>query len=523
MNTENTQNKPSLDAIFGSSISAIQKNNPQSGKPSLDDIFLDRLPEATKREINSNESSLKKNVKGLGQDISQRGQNIADIQQAREQGKSATMEALKIVSPELASKVEPALSVAQKIKSKLGVGIVNESMGLDVAKAGQVAGVVNDILGRALMSIPGVEKGISLIGKEIGKVVPDVLAKVGVNTIEEYNAFAEQNPMIAKNLEGAVNIASLLPTEKVVSIGSEAISKGVKQVGKTISTTTGNVAEQVGKVGTKAKGIVSNVIPTSEQTILDIITPELSAKKTGQAIKAGRGKVESGTIFDTVSITPDSKVNKAFEATKDIIKPDATITENINIVRDALGTEAEALKNSIKDVPTIFTFKELNSALNKIDLPISFKEDAQAKVLKKVTDAAMKISKDQKGKLGGLLDARKEFDRLVEENFPNLYEAGKPTPTYNAITKTRNALNDFIESKLPEGFGYKESLKKQTSFYDALDAMESKAVKEVGSPTNKYIRKAKQVMKQNPRATNIAKLTAGGLTAFGVGKSLLGD
>jgi len=445
-------------------------------------------------------------------DIQQRGQNIADIQQQREQGKSATMEALKMVSPELAAKVEPALSVAQKIKSKLGVG-------LDIAKTGQVAGAVNDVLGNVLMSIPGVKQVGSIVGKEISKVVPDVLAKAGIQTMEQYNAFAEQNPLIAKNLEGVVNIASLLPTGKAATITTE----GVEQAGKQVAKTANEVAGQFGNKVNKVKNIASNIIPTQEQTILDIVTPELSAKKTGQAIKSGRGKVDSGTIFDTVSITPDSKINKAFEATKDIIDPNATITENTNIVRNALSTEAEALKNKIKDVPAIFTFKELNSALNKIDLPISFKEDAQAKVLKKVTDAAMKISKEQKGKLGGLLDARKEFDRLVEENFPNLYEVGKPTPTYNAITKTRNALNDFIESKLPDGFGYKESLRKQTSFYDALDAMESKAAKEVGAPTNKYVRKVQQIMKNNPKTTRALKYGASGTAVLGGAKAILGD
>jgi len=274
----------------------------------------------------------------IASDISQRGQNIADIQQAREQGKSATMEALKIVSPELASKVEPALSVAQKIKSKLGVGIVNESMGPDVAKAGQVAGVVNDILGRALMSIPGVEKGISLIGKEIGKVVPDVLAKVGVNTIEEYNAFAEQNPMIAKNLEGAVNIASLLPTGGAAKAGVETVEQGAKAAGKQAAKVAGDVATGVGKAGARVGKSVSSISPVVESV----------GSTIGGALRRGKEAVVEGVQeaqrVSKLPVAEKQAVRSGLDTgVIDFVK--TTSKENIPVYKEIVGAAKAGADN----------------------------------------------------------------------------------------------------------------------------------------------------------------------------------
>jgi len=406
MNTENTQNKPSLDAIFGSSISAIQKNNPQSGKPSLDDIFLDRLPDATKREINSNESSLKKNIKGLGQDISQRGQNIADIQQAREQGKSATMEALKIVSPELAAKVEPALSVAQKIKSKLGVG-------LDVAKAGQVAGAVDDTLGNILMSIPGVEKVTSLIGKEIGKVVPDVLAKAGVNTIEEYNAFAEQNPMIAKNLEGAVNIASLLPVGGAAKVGVETVEQGAKAV-----TKVGGMAGGAGaKVGELVSPVTSSVMPVAE-TIGSTVK---------SAVRRGKEAIVEG-------VEESKRISKLPEAEKQAVRSGldtgvidfvkTTSKENIPVYQEIVGAAKAGADNlrggtKAKEVVGKMIIDKAVSPAIKIKNTVGKKLGKAVEILPKVPENVTPL--------------REEFAKVLESVGVRVGKSGKLVSTRGGV------------------------------------------------------------------------------------------
>ena len=294
-------------------------------------------------------------------DVSQRGQNIADIQQQREQGKSATMEALKMVSPELAAKVEPALSVAQKIKSKLGVG-------LDVAKTGQVAGAVNDVLGNVLMSIPGIKQAGSLVGKEISKVVPDVLAKAGIQTMEQYNAFAEQNPMIAKNLEGAVNIASLLPTGKAATVGTDVIEQGSKAAGRGIAqagSTAINIADDVGTGIAKAVTPVSPVLESIGSTIggavrrgKDVVVENVQeAQRVAKLPVAEKQAVRSGLdtgVIDFVKTTSKENIpvyQKIVEAAKsgaDNLRGGTKAKEVVGkLIVDKAVTPVIKLRNSI--------------------------------------------------------------------------------------------------------------------------------------------------------------------------------
>ncbi len=447
-----------------------------------------------------------------GGEVFSAGKNIKDFESAAKSSNDLQLALTKQIQTDKAvgkdtSKLEQSLKDLQVAQPSMG-----QYTGVEDITGKQVAG---QALGTALEATSGglIEGGAKNAVSKTASLLEKI--KSGAKVGSAYGAAGGLSQGLQQDKD-AMGIVGDVAT-------GAAIGGALGGVLPAVGTVAPAVVKQLGNIPSKVKSVASKVIPTTEQTILDIVTPELSTKKVGQAIRSGRGKIDAGTIFDTVSITPDSKINKAFEATKDILKPNATITENTNIVRDALGVEAESLKSKIQDVPSIFTFKELNSALNKVELPISFKADAQSKVLKKVTSAAMDIAKKQKGKLGGLLDARKEFDRLVEENFPNLYEAGKPTPAYNAITKTRNALNDFIEAKLPDGFGYKESLRKQSAFYDALDAMESKAAKEVGQPTNKYVRKVQQIMKNNPKTTRALKYGASGTAVIGGAKAILGN
>lgn len=287
--------------------------------------------------------------------------------------------------------------------------------------------------------------------------------------------------------------------------------------GKTVANTIlggviGRSAEFLGGKAinaiTKEGGIFGKTAQELEKRSKEFLTPEMTAKKSGEAIAQGRGTIEKGTIFDKVKISPDSKINKAYEAVKGILDPSKTYTENINNIRKALSDEAEFLKEKIKNVVTKFKFSDLESKLRGVELPISFKRSAtnQDKILEDIITKVMKISQSGEESVAGGLDARKEFDALVKENFPNLYENGKPTDTYYAVTRVRNAFNDYIQEVLPDGFGYRESLGKQSGMYDAIDSMESSAGKEVGQPTNKIIRSVKNWEKRNPQKAGALKL-----------------
>lgn len=361
-------------------------------------------------------------------------------------------------------------------------------------QAGQVAGLTGSLVSRGISAITPnfIETPIARVGQKVaGHIAQAPIVQKG---IEKYGQFAEKNPEAAKNIEAIGNIAAVVPQTKALSgvlSAEKSLAKGVIRLGK--------------------KGLAKTGIQEAKDEVLDIVTPKMSSKELQSAIKSGKGKT-SGMIKN-VSIEPSEKIKKAADTVRDIIDPNKTLVENVNTVKTALSNEAENLKNQIiqKDHP--YVFKQLQSRLNKVQKPISVKANTiWNKQFDLVKKAAIDIAKKQGGKVSSLLEARKIFDDLVEKEIPNLYSATE-TPMKEAVKKIRREMNEFISDNLPEGTGFKESLARQSSMYDAIDGMASKAVEEVG--TNIITR----VAKRNPVKAGLVKR---GIETAGAGGILKG-
>lgn len=281
---------------------------------------------------------------------------------------------------------------------------------------------------------------------------------------------------------------------------------GVAKEGVVGGITGGITGGILGGAGAKIRNILS---PKAQQQIekeaLDIITPKLTPTEKEAAAAAGRAKT-TGSLFKKIEVEPDAKTKEAAKVVSGIVDKKKTFSENIISVRNALYKKAEDLKASIGKVNHPYTFKELRSKLSGVPKPISIKSD---KVLSKqfdlARDAFMDIAKKNGGDISGLLDARKEFDTLVEKEFPNLYDK-ENAPMRNAITSMRNEVNDFIEESVPKNVEFKKSLREQSMMYHAIDNMATNAKDEIG--TNIFNRFAKR----NPK-TATALGTAGALLA----------
>lgn len=208
---------------------------------------------------------------------------------------------------------------------------------------------------------------------------------------------------------------------------------------------------------------------------LDVVKPKLSAKETSDALAQGRGK--GGGMFTKTKIAPDTRTLQVADSAKGIVKKGAPASKNIANLRNAISTEAESLKSKIASVDHPYSFKELNSRLSGIDTPISVKGTAFEKQIGSVKKAVMAIAKKNGGKISSLLDSRKDFDSLISKEYPTLYDSAS-APMKNAVTSIRNTINDFIEENLPEDASFKESLSKQSRYYDAIDSIADKSVDE---------------------------------------------
>lgn len=251
--------------------------------------------------------------------------------------------------------------------------------------------------------------------------------------------------------------------EKGAGVASDVVSAADKGIGTFISKLTSGSSLSEEEKATKSA--------------LDVVSPKLTKKETEAALAAGRG--EGGGLLSKAKIKPDTRTVQVADAVKNIVSSKASGATNINSVREALSTEAESLKSQIKSVDHPYVFKELASKLSNVEEPISIKGTQFEKQISAVKDAAMSISKKNGGTVSSLLDSRKEFDALVSKEYPNLYDK-ENAPMRTAITAIRNTMNDFIESNLPDDISFKNSLKKQSLYYDAIDNIAGKSTGDIG-------------------------------------------
>lgn len=98
------------------------------------------------------------------------------------------------------------------------------------AGAGTIADVVGTTVGSAYRNLvpDAIQRGVSAAGEyvsdsAVGDVAKDYAGVVG----EKYGEFASENPRAARNIESAVNVASLLPIGKAAAAATPVAAKGV--------------------------------------------------------------------------------------------------------------------------------------------------------------------------------------------------------------------------------------------------------------------------------------------------------
>lgn len=342
-----------------------------------------------------------------------------------------------------------------KVLSDTFTGKISPMSGV-VQTVGTGAGAVGDVVGQAAKGlyeglVPDAIKN-PVNNATTGLIQGAVNSPIGQGVMRTYDNFSRANPEIAGDIGALGNVATIFPVGKVASIAKDA------------------AVESLGK------GALVNTV--------DAVTPELTAKSASSAA-AKQGLVKSG-LLGRITTAPDPYLKQVAKTVLDNV-PNftklATYADKVNETRKAVYLLANQLKNDVaasgKDI--IYPFKELSSAMGAVEKPWEIKSDAVlTRQFELARSAALKYARESGGTVSGLFDARKAFDRVVEDQFPNLYDR-KNAPMRSAITAMRNVMNDFIEKKLPDGFGFKKRLKLQSHLFDAIENMAPKAVKEIGS------------------------------------------
>lgn len=225
------------------------------------------------------------------------------------------------------------------------------------------------------------------------------------------------------------------------------------------------------------KVIKQTFTKTWKNTALDILKPEkLSAKQLSKLKLEWKVKTWKWLTWENWEYVPDKRDLEIAKDSSDYLVKWKSTSENIINVRKWIADLWEKTKQEIiKQWDSIFNTKTINSKFKNIEKPVLIKSDASLNnaydnVIKKVQDLIKKSPKQK----SSLLQVRKDFDKFVNREFPNLYSSDTLTPMKTAILDVREVLNDFIASWLPKWNSFRELLKKQSNLYRAMDMLSDK-------------------------------------------------
>ena len=370
--------------------------------------------------------------------------------------------------------------------------------------AGQLTGGLFDIGGEALVSalklVPGfIKEPVKDVAEEVLKSpIGQAGLKAISSGIEEYRSWKAGNPRAAVNLESVVNIVSLLP-----------VGAGTKIVGKEALATTGELA------GKLAKPLEARLAKQTIEETLEIIKPQLTKIQKKQALEAGRGIV-SGKIlprrFEKITVAPTPRELEMANILDGIITKSKNPVENIETIDNEIVKLATSVQEGLAENNAIFNKNQLRAALDKTkaESRIVFGTDATLQNnYNAVVDEMVRQAGSQTGNVSGLLQARKNFDKIIESKFPKILSNPLgDTARQNAIRDVRRAVNDFIADKLPEGNLFKAQLRQQSLMYGAIKNISKKTAELVDAST---VKKVMQALRQNPLVAGVT----GGILTYG--------
>lgn len=302
---------------------------------------------------------------------------------------------------------------------------------------------------------PIVKPALDIAGTGISKIP-------GIETlVQKMSDLAEKHPEIANDIQNVLDVA-------VLGAGSGA----QKPVGSALEK-TGTSLEKSG---------MEAIAASREKFALDLVKPvETKATKLAQV---GR-TTEVGGIFKKDVVAPTVLEEAAAKEVAKIpgISEKNTFQKNFNLVRDYNVQQAQQLEADIAKYDFAIPRKEIMARLEEATSKLSESPiivgDAE-KTAQKLLDGAKKIIDENAGTGSGLLKARKEYDAWVLKQKPKVFDAKSENAFTLANDTVRRTLNDLLDEKAIN-LGVKDSLRRQSSLYGAMENIGPKAAEEANT------------------------------------------
>lgn len=313
-----------------------------------------------------------------------------------------------------------------------------------------------------------VKFGASKVGEGVGALVNNSPITQNVKSLYQLaepvaSEYLSKRPEMADNLKDSALIASTFigggSAAPQAKIGSELLSSGIESAGKSL------IAK-----GEKQAG--ENAFKTALKDTLEIETPKIASER------ALRSSDPKGLLQKTEYIPTPRENQVAAQAAEIGIDKKGTYQAKLNLVKKSIESEAEKLKGDLEKSGVIFNRGELKNHLDGIAKQLESEPllvgDA-GETARRFIEKSKAIYNSQPSTPAGLLQARKDFDSLVEDQLGKAaFGSDGQTAVKVAVKAIRQGMNDFTAAKAPN-IGVKESLRKQSLLYDALDNLAPKA------------------------------------------------
>ena len=346
---------------------------------------------------------------------------------------------------------------------------------------GELLGAVSDPLSAALQAYsPGIiKKPLSAIGNFIGKGVKDVANRISdIPAVQKY----AQTP-VSKNLERDIRAFN----QYLVLLAPS--SKGTSDVLGKISSTVGDVAEMSGK---------KTLSTLRSKFVRDLTRPEQTNKiklmEVPRTREVGRGPFRKNIIDPSL---------KEANITKEVLKIPKigrhnTFQRNYNIISSFNKKEAEKLVTLMKENDFIYPRQELASRLNETRKVLSENPllvgDA-GKTANKMINKVEQMVNEAPAKGSNLLEIRKNYDNWIQsQKGQNIFDPKNENALSIANREIRRTINNFLDEKATK-VSLKDSLRKQSNLYGALENIAPKAAKEANSAIGRLFQKSLKIMR----------------------------
>jgi hypothetical protein len=407
---------------------------------------------------------------------------------------------------------------ATKTPIRQRLGLVEDKVepkgdtGLKGVATGTAKGLLESAIGtsRLLQTAgQGVMTGIQNVGATIA---PDLIPKTTfAGTKEKYGVKSLQGEQ-AEQIDEMLKAKS---TEEKVGKGLAFGAEIINPLGRTEEaialTSKAKKGFDVAKTAIKARKATKEIDKLVEATsgVLDKKSRISALERSG--LKGGAEESLTGGI----EVSADDIAIKRAEAVRGIVKPGASPVKNLNSLNQKISEVSEKeILPALKSKPAIFNVKTIESRLNSLEKPDIIKADITLdKTYELVRQRMIDQVRKQPKTMEGLWNARKEFDKVVKDQFGDVaFDSEKNTAIKRAISDMRKEINNFIGDEVPE---YKEQLNKLSSMYDArynIAEQFQDLVNQGGFTAWKT---------QNPKKWATLKW-GGTITGLGAGKELLG-